>query len=310
MAAMSGPNLRQQLAEAQATIRALMDELTETNRGLLALTAELEAKNEETASMSQQLLQTAKLATMGELVASIAHELNNPLAIIRLRIESLCMHLAEDDPQHKAMCIIVNETERMGTLVAQLLQFGRRSQPQVTTVDLCKEIDATLELIHYHFRNHNIAVERHYASEAPMILADRQQMQQVFLNLFNNASDAMPRGGILGIHVRELTSGPPAITVDAQPDQKIAQSGIEILVQDTGTGIEPDNMPKVLEAFFTTKPPGKGTGLGLSICRRTVEDFGGQMTLSSEIGKGTTVRILFPIPQVSSSAGKTSLRWE
>ena len=335
--------LRQQLVEAQAMIQTLQEELAETNRGLLSLTLELEqrvddrtaelhtahnelwqtnaalihlaneledrvatrtaelvAKNEETASLTQQLWQTAKLATMGELVASIAHELNNPLAIVRIRVESLLMQVPEDDRKHRALTIIDQETERMGALVAQLLLFGRKSAPQISTINICDELEVTLELVHYHLRNHNVAVIRDYAPAVPMILADRKQMHQVFLNLINNACDAMPRGGTLTMRVRGSDPCPVEISSDAH-------SCIEILVEDTGEGIAPELLPKVMEAFFTTKPPGKGTGLGLSICKRTIEEFGGQMMLSSVAGAGTTVRIVFPTPQEPTAAGKTRL---
>src|SRR4030042_1168738 len=216
-----------------------------------AAEAALQVKNEELNAVTQQLWQAAKLATMGELASSIAHELNNPLATVSLRIESLTAQTAEDDPRRGELEIIGQDVERMGNLGTNLLQFSRRSQKQVSTVDIREEIEKTVELIHYHFHKNNIQVIREFAPEVPGILADRQQLRQLFLNLFTNASDAMPTGGTLTIRVA------------AQPEGK----KIFIEIADTGIGIPPEILPKVMEPFYTSKAEGKGTGLGLAICR-------------------------------------------
>ncbi len=253
-------------------IGAILD-ITDRKRAEAALLA----KNEELNSVLQQLLQAAKLATMGELASSIAHELNNPLATVSLRTESLTAQTAQDDPRRRELEIIGHEVERMGNLVTNLLQFSRRSQKQISTVDIREEIEKTLELIHYHLRKNNIQVIREFAPDVPVILADRQQLRQLFLNLFTNASDAMPKGGTLTIRVA------------AQPEGK----KISIEIADTGTGISPEILPKVMEPFYTTKPEGKGTGLGLAICRRIAQEHQGTFDIASEgiPGKGTIVRI-------------------
>ncbi|RPJ06609.1 MAG: hybrid sensor histidine kinase/response regulator [Deltaproteobacteria bacterium] len=154
--------------------------------------AELKKKAEELRNMSQQLWQAAKLATMGELASSIAHELNNPLTTVGLSVELLIAKTHGDDPRRRKLEIIGQEVERMGNLVSNLLQFSRRNQQQISTVDVCDEIEKTLELIHYHLRKRNIEVAREFDPERPLIHADRQQLRQLFLNLFTNASDAMP----------------------------------------------------------------------------------------------------------------------
>jgi len=237
----------------------------------------LQAKNEELNTVLQQLWQAAKLATMGELASSIAHELNNPLATVSLRIESLTAQTAQDDPRRRELDIIGREVERMGNLVTNLLQFSRRSQKQISTVAICEEIEKTLELIYYHFRKNDIHIIREFAPAVPGILADSQQLRQLFLNLFTNASDAMPKGGTLTIRVA------------AQPEEE----KIVIEIADTGTGILPEILSKVMEPFYTTKPEGKGTGLGLAICRRIVQEHQGTMDILSEgiPGQGTKVRI-------------------
>ena len=254
--------------------------LREANQRLELALKELHRKSEELASMTQQLWQASKLATMGELAASIAHELNNPLATVRLRAESLLAQLRNEDPKRRAIKVISQEVERMATLVSNLLQFSRRSHAQVSTLDLREELTNSLDFIHYHLRSHKITVIKDFAPELPTIQADRQQLRQVFLNLLTNASDAMPEGG--------------TITVRAQPGLIENHPAVVIEFADTGTGIEDADVPKLWEPFFTTKPEGKGTGLGLPICRRTVEEHRGTISIESRRGGGTTVRILLP----------------
>jgi signal transduction histidine kinase len=253
-------------------------DITERKRAEQAL----QAKDEELRVMSAQLWQAAKLATMGELAASIAHELNNPLATVMLRIESLLAQATADTPQWRALTVVEQEVERMGQLVANLLQFSRRGQPQMSALDVREEIDNTLALIHYHLRNHRIIVVRQFAPEVPLLHADRQQLRQVFLNLLTNASDAMAQGGTLtlGVTAGVLEPDSPAVMIE---------------VTDTGVGITPEDMPRVLEPFFTTKAEGKGTGLGLAICRRVVQEHQGTLALTSTVGVGTTVRIALPV---------------
>jgi PAS domain S-box-containing protein len=249
--------------------------------------AALQAKSDELRAMSQQLWQAAKLATLGELAASIAHELNNPLATVSLRIESLLAQAPEDDPRRRALTIIEQEVERMSTLVANLLQFSRRSQPQISSIDVRDELDNTLALIQSHLRNHRITVVRQFAPNVPMLYADRQQLRQVFLNLLANASDAMPQGGTLTVRVATGVLAP-------------AVPAIGIAFIDTGVGIAPEDMPKVMEPFFTTKPEGQGTGLGLPICRRIVHEHRGTLELSSTVGQGTTICLTLPITTTAS----------
>ena len=247
--------------------------------------AALAAKNEELRAMTQQLWQTARLATMGELAASIAHELNNPLGTVSLRIESLSAQVPSGAAMQRELKVIEQEVDRMGALVANLLQFSRRGPQQISTLDVREEIAKTLELIRYQLRQRQIIVAHEFAPDAPLVQADRQQLRQLFLNLFTNASDAMPEGGTL------------TIRVSAAPDGK--QVGIE--VADTGEGIASEDLPKVMEPFYTTKPEGKGTGLGLAICRRIAQEHGGTLTIASAgPGQGVTVRVTLPVQNHSN----------
>ncbi len=254
---------------------AIKQDITELQRAL----SEVKKKNEELALMTQQLWQASKLATMGELAASIAHELNNPLATVSLRTENLLMQMPEDSDQRRPLEIISQEVERMATLVNNLLQFSRRSHRQVSTVDPREEITNSVEFVHYHFRNRRIEVVPEFADPLPTIQADRQQLRQLFLNLLTNASDAMPQGGKLT--VRAIVDGG-------------SKAAVAIEFADSGEGITTENLEKIWDRFFTTKPEGKGTGLGLAICRRIVEEHNGTIDIQSASGRGTTVRIVFP----------------
>ena len=262
-------------------------ELVQTNQHLEGMVVELETKRQELASMTQQLWQASKLATMGELAAGIAHELNNPLATISLRAELLVGELAVDDPHRQSLLVIEQEVERMASLVSNLLLFSRRSHQQISTLDIVEELKNSLEFLDYHLRSQRINVVTDFANGLPNVQADTQQLRQVFLNLLTNAADAMPEGGTLTIRARQdtLKNGDPALVIE---------------FSDTGVGIKSADLPKLWEPFFTTKPEGKGTGLGLPICRRAIEEHHGTIDIESLPDKGTTVRIFLPAMEVAA----------
>jgi PAS domain S-box-containing protein len=239
---------------------------------------ELRSKTEDLATATQQLWQASKLATMGELAASVAHELNNPLATMALRSEML-VETSPDEPTRASAQIILNEVERMGSLVENLLQFSRRSYRQTSTVDVAEEISKSVNFVSYYLRTRKVEIVTDFAA-APTVQADRQQLRQVFLNLLTNAADSMPDGGTL------ITRTVPGQLGDAK--------AVMIEFVDSGIGIVEANLERIWDPFFTTKPEGKGTGLGLAICRRIVEEHGGTISIESLGGKGTTVRITLP----------------
>lgn len=170
----------------------------------------------------------------------------------------------------------------MGRLVANLLQFSRPGRDQVSTVDVCDEVLKTIELTEHHFRRRGVRVEPDFELGVPTMHADRQQLRQVFLNLFTNAADAMPMGGRLIPRIRRgtLPSGRSAVVVE---------------VSDTGVGIPAEFLHRVTDPFFSTKEEGKGTGLGLAICRRIVQEHEGTLHIESKEGEGTTVRLTLPV---------------
>ena len=248
----------------------------------------LQEKADELASMTQQLWHASKLVTMGELAASVAHELNNPLATVSLRAETLISQVADDEQKRRSLQIIISEVERMANLVTNLLQFTRRNYRQISTIDVREELTRSIDLISYYLRNRRIQVVKEFDESLAPIHADRQQLRQVFLNLMTNAGDAMPEGGVLTVRVHDQS--------------EISRVVIEFA--DTGQGISTADLKKVWEPFFTLKPEGKGTGLGLSICSRIVEEHGGAISLESEVGKGTTVRLALPVAN-GAIGGKT-----
>ncbi len=241
----------------------------------------LQEKADELASMTQQLWHASKLVTMGELAASVAHELNNPLATVSLRAEALMDQLAHDEQKQRSLLIIISEVERMANLITNLLQFTRRNYRQISTIDVREELTRSIDFISYYLRNRKIEVVREFDDSLAPIHADRQQLRQVFLNLMTNAGDAMPEGGVLTVRVHDQSER------------------VVIEFADTGRGISASDLKKVWEPFFTSKAEGKGIGLGLSICSRIVEEHGGTISLKSEVGKGTTVRLTLPVANVA-----------
>jgi PAS domain S-box-containing protein len=240
----------------------------------------LQARNEEISAMTQQLWQTAKLATMGELAASVAHELNNPLAILSLRIESLLSYFSPEQNEWKELKIMEQEAERMASLVSNLLQFSRSSERQISSLDIRDEFEKTLELVHNYLVNRHINVHKDYSPNIPLVQADRQQLRQLFLNLITNAIDAMTQGG-------------GTLNISIQPE--LNTRFVLIFIKDSGTGISPEHISRIMDPFFSTKPEGKGTGLGLSICRRIVEEHKGTIRITSAgVNMGTEVEIHLP----------------
>jgi PAS domain S-box-containing protein len=265
-------------------------ELREVARQRERALANLQAKTEELRATMQQLWQAAKLAGVGELAASIAHELNNPLGTVSLRVEGLLAKTPAEDPRRKPLEIIEAEVDRMAGLVANLLQFSRAGREQVSTVDVCEEVRKTIDLIGHHLLKRQVRVDPEFDPGVPLIHADRQHLRQVLLNLFTNAADAMPGGGRLTPRVRpgQLPGGLSAVVIE---------------VADTGVGIPVELLDRVLEPFFTTKEDGKGTGLGLAICRRIVQQHQGTLEVESRVSVGTTVRITLPVRPDTNVAG-------
>jgi two-component system NtrC family sensor kinase len=241
-----------------------------------------------------QLIQTEKLSSLGRLAASIAHEINNPLAGILTTAKLIIRTLDEqpDDPRAPSMLrqlrLVQRETERCTAIVRNLLGFARERPLTLSELDVNAALDEALFLVASQSRLQNVTIER-AQQPLPPVRADFGQLRQAFANLFINACDAMPKGGTLRVSTR-LTG---------------ADLPVEVTVADTGIGIPPEYVSKVLDPFFTTKE--KGTGLGLSVVYGVIERHGGRLSIDSTQGVGTTVTIRLPLASVASavSPGRT-----
>jgi len=227
--------------------------------------------------LEDQMVQTEKLTSLGLLAAGVAHEVNTPLAVISNYIQMLAKQIPTDDPRQKTIERIVKQTFRASEIVNNLLNFSRTGGAEPVAVDLHSVLEETLTLVQHPFKTARVSVVRNYTAELPPVLGSATRLQQVFLNLFMNARDAMPNGGML-----EVRTG--------------AQNGsVEIEVSDTGTGIPPENLHRIFDPFFTTKATGRGTGLGLSVSYGIIKEHAGKVEVRSTPGKGTSFRLEFPV---------------
>ena len=264
----------QQLAKGDMDVR------VETNgKGEIALLGLSFNNMVETLQESEQeLLHQAKLASVGQLAAGVAHELNNPLGTILLYSDMMLKEAAEQDPRRQDLKMIIQEVQRCKTIVADLLNFARQHEISAQEVDLHALLDDVVNKIRLQPPFEKVTFVRQFDPNLPLIQADAAQLQQVFVNLFNNSADAMENSG--------------TITISTHPGD--AQS-VEIRVSDTGCGIPAENLSKLFTPFFTTKPAGKGTGLGLSIVYGIIKLHRGQIAVNSQVGHGTTIIITLPV---------------
>lgn len=238
-----------------------------------------------------QLIQNEKMAALGRLVASLAHEINNPLQAVQgcltlARRDLSCGKPLETLQRH--LEIADNEIERIATILRRMRDFYRPAREERVPTDLHAVLTDVLELAGKQLQENGVAVERTWAGDIPMIQATPDHLKQVFLNLVLNAIDAMrARGGMLRIHTRR--DQVESIAAGAQP-------AVCVEFSDTGEGIPPEALPHIFEPFFTTKQ--NGTGLGLAICYRIIESHQGQIAVSSRPGAGTTFTIRLPVSQL------------
>ncbi len=227
--------------------------------------------------LEQRLMQADKLSSIGLLAAGVAHEVNTPLAVISTYAQMLARQLSGDDQQSRMLDKIANQTFRASEIVNSLLNFSRTSRTEFEEVDLNRVIRETASLLEHQFVKAGIDVELDLSESVSPIKGNAGKLQQVFLNLFLNARDAMEDGGAL--RVRSTTSGGSAL-VD---------------VADSGKGIPSDMVSRIYDPFFTTKPAKKGTGLGLSVTYGIVKEHGGTIEVESLPGAGTCFHLDFPM---------------
>lgn len=239
-------------------------------------TTQLEEKNRELLEAQQRLFEAERLAGIGILASGVAHEINNPLAIIRGNVELLEMDLPADSPSRKEIEVINRQAGRIERIVSGLLQFARRREQLLEQVDLHAILDDVLGGIGHQVRMAGITVVRNYHPALPMIPADGDQLRQVFTNLAVNAAQAMPDGGTLTVS----TAHAPATNT------------CSVLVADTGIGIPTAQLSKIFTPFYSTKQT--GTGLGLSISYGIIQEHGGTIMVSSVPDTGTEFTVSLP----------------
>ena len=248
----------------------------ELERRVEERTAELEAAQ-------QQLIQAEKLASIGQLAAGVAHEINNPIGVILGFSQVLLKKTPGDSPLHKPLATMEREGLRCKKIVQDLLDFARQSRPRLGRVHLNEVIEAASELMPHHTDSDLVHVVKDYAPSLPPVLGDENQLQQVFLNLLINAYQAMPDGGELRI------------------SSQAADDEVRATISDTGVGISTDHLGRLFDPFFTTKDVGEGTGLGLSISYGLIEQHGGTIEVDSEPGAGATFVVRLPAAPPSFS---------
>lgn len=249
--------------------------------------ARLIKADREKATLDAGLMQSSKMAALGKLAAGIAHEVNNPLAVIKEKVGWLTDLLSEEDISKNenfqefddALRKIDYHVDRAKKVTHRLLGFARRMEPTQERVNVNKVLEETIDFLRNEAHYRNIEIHSDYALNLPETTTDSSQLQQVFLNILNNAIDALDKDGIITIQ-----------TVYCAGDGEMA-----INIADTGPGMPNEVLNKIFDPFFTTKEVGKGTGLGLSISYSIVEKLGGRILVASKVGKGTTFTIYLPI---------------
>ncbi len=238
-----------------------------------------------------RLVQSEKLAAIGELIAGVAHELNNPLASTIL-YSQLLQAKGVSEEMSRDLDQIVAQARRASAVVRGLLDFARQRPSERSATQVNDVIKSTIELLSYELRKHNITIFDQLAPDLPITMVDPHQLQQLLVNLINNAVQAMDKSQI-GDRVTILSeAGKSNFWQENDPQ---SSPMIRIMIQDNGPGIPPEIQSRIFDPFFTTKGPGEGTGLGLSVCHGIVSEHEGHIWVKSEVGQGTTFFIELPI---------------
>ncbi|MBI3159882.1 MAG: GAF domain-containing protein [Chloroflexi bacterium] len=260
--------------ETQTALRSLRD----ANQ---RLQDELAERKQAQVLAEERLIRSAKLAAVGEMAAGVAHELNNPLTTVAGFAELILEQTAPEAPWRGDLELVLNEARRARAVVRRLLDFSRPSEILRVRADLNEELSNVVSLVHHMASTSGVALRVSLWDDLPPVRIDRNQMQQVFLNLLHNAIQAMPQGGDLTLRTQ----------VQTYNRKKYATAS----VKDTGVGIQAGHLDKIFEPFFTTKAAGSGTGLGLSVSYGIVADHGGFIDVESEEGKGAVFTVWLPV---------------
>ncbi len=263
----------------------MTDELRKAKDNLLQWTWTLEGRvierNRALREIQDSMARSEKMASLGQLSAGIAHEINNPLTAILLNAHLLLEKTSPDDPSAAALRLIAEETERCAEIVKGLLDYSRRTPPELTSVDLNALLERTVGLLSGQAWARKIRIEQDLDLALPPLPMDGTKIQQVFWNLILNACEAMPGGGRLTVSSRRSADG----------------RTVEIVFADSGPGIPKEIIGRIFDPFFTTKP--SGTGLGLAVAAGIVEQHGGSVSVRSEAGCGAVFTVQWPLPEAA-----------
>jgi signal transduction histidine kinase len=251
---------------------------------LSAIAIEKARLYERIVDVEEQLRQNEKLSALGLLAAEVAHEIRNPLTVMKLLYHSLDLKFPTSDPRAKDVRIIEAKIEHMNKIVEQILDFARTTEPRLASVNLNDLIDELGLLVRHKLANQNIRLLRDLQSDLPLVMGDAPQLEQAFLNLILNAAEAMPEGGTLTISSREIR----------EPRSSPHPTHIVVEFKDTGKGMTQEMQQHAFTAVLSTTKA-KGTGLGLAIVGRIIETHRSTIRIKSKIGRGTSIIIILPI---------------
>jgi signal transduction histidine kinase len=262
--------------------------LAEINQFTQNLETKVGERTLQLKAAQKKLLQNDRLASLGQLSASVAHEINNPISGV-LNLSMLMQRMLKDDgippgrieEFRKYLGQVTTETGRVGRIVSDLLAFSRRGKPNRAPADLNRIVKTTLSLVQHKMKLSNVTVETRLAEDLPPAHCDASQIQQVALNLALNAAEAT--------HTRSDRR----VEVSTEKGDGV----VLLVVSDNGEGIPPENLGKIFDPFFTTKPEGKGVGLGLAVSYGIVQAHGGEIEVKSVVGEGTTFTVSLPLEQ-------------
>lgn len=262
---------------------------------------DLQRSHEELKAAQLRLIEAEKLDSAGRLAAGVAHEVKNPLTTLLMGVRYLQEHLHSDDPDIQGLLQDMwLSVKRADFVIRELLNFARPRELTMKVDDLNDLVERTLGLVKHELNRGQVSVVRELAEDLPPVTLDSYRVQQVLVNVFTNAAQAMPAGGTLTVRTSLGVAPPnpvPAAPLSGEPDERT----VVIEVEDTGAGIPEENLFKVFDPFFTTKPTGQGTGLGLSVARQIVEMHGGTLSVANRAEGGVRATIV-----LKSQAGRTT----
>jgi PAS domain S-box-containing protein len=256
-------------------------DITQRKRWEEALRESEERLRQQAHELEQQLIASGRLVSLGEITASMAHEFNNPLGIIMGFIQELISETDPSSSHYRSLTIIDEESRRCEKIIRDLLQFARPKSTDLCPTDVKQVLEKTLGLVANHLYKQKIESITRIEERLPKIQADPQELEQVMVNLYLNAIDAMPDGGTLTV------AATPVLATTGTPQEVV------ISISDTGFGIAPEHLSKIFLPFFTAKKK-RGLGLGLPICDRIIKNHGGRIKVQSQPDQGTTFEIYLP----------------